>query len=57
MLRFFRHSDGAFAHFNGVVASAGSLVATVLSYDEVLGTPASSATYSGYERVQAAPAC
>jgi uncharacterized heparinase superfamily protein len=51
MLRFFRHGDGAFAHFNGVAASAGGLVATLVSYDETLGTPASSATYSGYERV------
>ncbi len=52
MLRFFRHGDGAFAHFNGVIASAGGLVATLVSYDETLGTPASSATYSGYERVE-----
>ena len=52
MLRFFRHGDGAFAHFNGVASSAGGLVATVLSYDESLGTPASTAAYSGYERVQ-----
>ena len=51
MLRFFRHGDGAFAHFNGVASSAGGLVATIISYDETLGTPASSATYSGYERV------
>ena len=40
MLRFFRHGDGAFAHFNGVAASASGLVATVISYDETLGTPA-----------------
>jgi uncharacterized heparinase superfamily protein len=53
MLRFFRHGDGAFAHFNGVASSAGGLVATLVSYDETLGTPASSATYSGYERVEA----
>ena len=53
MLRFFRHGDGAFAHFNGVAASASSLVATVISYDETLGTPAPSATYSGYERIEA----
>ena len=39
MLRFFRHGDGAFAHFNGVAASASGLVATVISYDETLGTP------------------
>jgi uncharacterized heparinase superfamily protein len=52
MLRFFRHGDGAFAHFNGVASSRGGLVATLISYDEMLGNPASSATYSGYERVQ-----
>jgi uncharacterized heparinase superfamily protein len=53
MLRFFRHGDGAFAHFNGVSSSAGGLVATLISHDETLGTPASSAVYSGYERVEA----
>ena len=52
MLRFYRHGDGAFAHFNGVASSASSLVATVISYDESLGTPAASASYSGYERVE-----
>ena len=53
MLRFFRHADGAFAHFNGAASSAGGLVATILSYDETLGSPASTAAYSGYERVVA----
>jgi uncharacterized heparinase superfamily protein len=53
MLRFFRHGDGAFAHFNGVTASSSGLVATVISYDETLGAPAPSATYSGYERIDA----
>ena len=53
MLRFFRHGDSAFAHFNGVASSAGGLVATLISYDEILGAPAASATYSGYERVAA----
>ena len=52
MLRFFRHGDGAFAHFNGAVSSAGGLVATLVSYDETLGTPAASAIYSGYERIE-----
>jgi uncharacterized heparinase superfamily protein len=55
MLRFFRHGDGAFAQFNGVSSSAADRVATVLAYDEALGTPVSSATYSGYERVEAGP--
>jgi uncharacterized heparinase superfamily protein len=53
MLRFFRHGDSAFAHFNGVASSSAGLVATLTSYDETLGSPAPSATYSGYERVQA----
>jgi uncharacterized heparinase superfamily protein len=52
MLRFFRHGDGAFAHFNGVASSAVGLVATIVAYDEALGAPASSAAYSGFERVQ-----
>jgi uncharacterized heparinase superfamily protein len=52
MLRFFRHGDSAFAHFNGVSSSAAGLVAALTSYDEALGTPAQSATYSGYERAQ-----
>jgi uncharacterized heparinase superfamily protein len=56
MLRFFRHGDGAFAHFNGVASSAGGLVATIISYDETLGAPALSATYSGYERAQSGAA-
>ena len=53
MLRFFRHGDGSFAHFNGVASSTGGLMATLISYDETLGAPASSAVYSAYERVQA----
>ncbi|WP_177176796.1 heparinase II/III family protein [Faunimonas pinastri] len=52
MLRFFRHGDGAFAHFNGASSSSRDLVATVLSYDETLGMPISTASYSGFERVQ-----
>jgi 16S rRNA (cytosine967-C5)-methyltransferase len=35
----------------------GSLVATVLSYDETLGSPAPSAVYSGYERIEGATRC
>ncbi len=53
MLRFFRHADGSFAHFNGTAASASSLVPALLAYDEALGAPISSAAYSGYERVAA----
>ena len=54
MLRFFRHSDGSFCHFNGMATSATDLIATVLAYDEALGRPVMSASYSGYERVEAA---
>ena len=54
MLRFFRHSEGSFCHFNGMTASAADLIATILAYDEALGRPVMSASYSGYERVEAA---
>jgi len=53
MLRFFRHSDGSFCHFNGMAQSATDLTATVLAYDESLGQPVMSASYSGYERIEA----
>ncbi len=53
MLRFFRHGDGSFAHFNGMATSATDTVATILAYDETLGTPVASATHSGYERMEA----
>ncbi len=53
MLRFFRHSDGSFCHFNGMALSTTDLIATVLAYDESLGRPVMSAGYSGYERVEA----
>ena len=53
MLRFFRHSEGSFCHFNGMTASATDLIATILAYDEALGRPVMSAGYSGYERIEA----
>lgn len=56
MLRFFRHADGTIANFNGVSSSANDITATVLAYDETLGSPISSARYSGYERIAAGPA-
>jgi uncharacterized heparinase superfamily protein len=56
MLRFFRHADGTIANFNGVASSANDITATVLAYDETLGSPVSSARYSGYERITAGPA-
>ncbi|WP_084174912.1 heparinase II/III family protein [Afifella pfennigii] len=53
MLRFFRHSDGAVAQFNGASAGARDQLSTVLAYDEALGKPVASAPYSGFERLEA----
>src|SRR5579863_6596892 len=53
MLRFFRHSEGTFAHFNGMGATPANLILTLLAYDETRGAPLSSAPYSAYQRLQA----
>ena len=53
MLRFFRHSDGTFAHFNGMGATPHDQVMTLLAYDETHGAPLSSAPYSAYQRLEA----
>jgi uncharacterized heparinase superfamily protein len=53
MLRFFRHGDGHFAHFNGMGPTHPDLVATVLAYDDARGAPLANATHSGYQRMQA----
>ncbi|WP_181704566.1 heparinase II/III family protein [Chthonobacter rhizosphaerae] len=53
MLRFFRHSDGAFAHFNGMGSTPADQLATVLAYDDVRGRPVQDASYSGYQRLEA----
>jgi uncharacterized heparinase superfamily protein len=52
MLRFFRHGDGNFAHFNGMGPTQPDLVATVLAYDDARGAPLASAPHSGYQRAQ-----
>lgn len=52
MLRFFRHDDGAFAHFNGVGPTPADWLATVLAYDDTRGTPVANAPHSGYQRMQ-----
>ncbi|WP_350335698.1 heparinase II/III family protein [Coralliovum pocilloporae] len=57
MLRFFRHGDGNFAHFNGTGATQTDLIATILAYDDARGQPLSNATFSGYQRVTAGSAC
>ncbi|HMQ57671.1 MAG TPA: heparinase II/III family protein, partial [Rhizobiaceae bacterium] len=52
-LRFFRHSDGAIAHFNGAGPTPTGLVATVLRQDESAGQPLAAATHSGFQRLAA----
>ena len=56
MLRFFRHSDGNFALFNGMGPTRTELVSTVLAYDDARGNPVANAPHSGYQRVQAGDA-
>jgi len=53
MLRFFRHSDGTFAHFNGMGATPVDLIMTLLAYDETRGAPLSHAPHSAYQRLEA----
>jgi uncharacterized heparinase superfamily protein len=53
MLRFFRHSDGTFARFNGMGATPADLLFTLLAYDDNRGAPLSNAPHSGYQRVEA----
>ncbi len=53
MLRFFRHSDGTFAHFNGMGVTPADLLLTLLAYDETRGAPLSNAPHSAYQRLEA----
>ena len=52
MLRFFRHSDGSFARFNGMGATPADLLLTLMAYDEARGAPVSNAPHSGYQRLE-----
>jgi len=52
MLRFFRHSEGTFAHFNGMGPTPADLLMTLLAYDEARGAPLSNAPHSAYQRVE-----
>ncbi len=52
MLRFFRHSDGVFAMFNGMGPTSPDLLATILAYDDARGLPLANAPHSGYQRVE-----
>ncbi|MCA1299705.1 heparinase II/III family protein [Stappia indica] len=51
MVRFFRHGDGTFAHFNGMGSTPADLVATILAYDDARGAPPGNAPHSGYQRL------
>ncbi|MGH6673926.1 MAG: heparinase II/III family protein [Xanthobacteraceae bacterium] len=53
MIRFFRHSDGSFARFNGMGPTPADLLLTLLAYDETGGAPLSNASHSGYQRLEA----
>ena len=53
MMRFFRHNDGNFAHFNGMGPTQPDLIATILAYDDARGAPLANAPHSGYQRLQA----
>ncbi|MDQ0507503.1 heparinase II/III family protein [Xanthobacter agilis] len=53
MLRFFRHGDGAFAHFHGMSYTAADQLATILAFDDARGAPVANAPYSGYQRLDA----
>ncbi len=53
MLRFFRHSEGTFAHFNGMGPTPADFLLTLLAYDETRGAPVSNAPYSAYQRLEA----
>ena len=50
-LRFFRHSDGGIARFNGMGATVADRVAAVLHHDDTGGAPLLHAPHSGYERL------
>jgi uncharacterized heparinase superfamily protein len=52
MLRFFRHSDGTFARFNGMGATPADLLLTLMAYDEARGAPVANAPHSGYQRLE-----
>ncbi len=52
-LRFFRHSNGDLAQFNGTGFTPTSLLTTILRYDSSKGQPQKSAPQSGYERLAA----
>jgi uncharacterized heparinase superfamily protein len=54
MLRMFRHGDGALAGFNGMGVSEPGTLATLLAHGDVGGAAILEASYSGYQRLEAA---
>ncbi|MEP1207080.1 MAG: heparinase II/III family protein [Rhizobiaceae bacterium] len=52
-LRFFRHSNGDLAQFNGTGFTPSALMAAILRYDTTTGVPQRSAPQSGFERLSA----
>ena len=52
MMRFFRHGDGTFTHFNGMGPTLPDLLATILSHDDARGAPLANAPHSGYQRIE-----
>ncbi|MGN6303934.1 MAG: heparinase II/III family protein [Mesorhizobium sp.] len=52
-LRFFRHSDGSLARFNGMGATIHDRIAAILRHDDTDGQPLLHAPHSGYERLAA----
>jgi uncharacterized heparinase superfamily protein len=52
MMRFFRHGDGNFAHFNGMGPTLPDVMATILAYDDARGAPLANAPHSGYQRIE-----
>lgn len=53
ILRFFRHSNGDLALFNGATATSANDLAAVLRYDESRGQPFKALPHSDYQRLSA----
>lgn len=52
MVRFFQHTDGTLALFNGMGATPHELVQAILSFDDALGRPVLNAPHGGYQRLE-----
>ena len=52
-LRFFRHGDGSIALFNGMSGTPSDILATLLAYDDTLGTPMVGMPHTGFQRLDA----